>query len=356
MCGVLSRLATIPLDTHDIAVYFNSSRWIIEGGRLYRDVPSEYPLLANIIFAAWRYAANLICPGFDGFKYTWSLSAGLIYIYAVRKIVSDATPLVVLAWVAPAPIYFAVSRFDIYPTVATLLSLFAIRRGNYNQAAVWLGVAAAFKGYALFMLPAFCVFVSYQRGVVAAVYASVLVVAPMILSVLVTHTFVDWEAALVPFKIQAGRGLNGESTYDAINYLLGTQLRSEQISLLPQFLQLASALAAAAMRPKKFEDLVNSFIFAVLGFATFSAFYSPQFVLWFLPLVSFSGSRVMVISMIVLSWLTFLYFPISYGHLPALLPTTIVAVSLLRLFMMLLSIAHWLGVSAPASDEYNSSR
>jgi hypothetical protein len=39
---------------------------------------------------------------------------------------------------------------------------------------------------------------------------------------------------------------------------------------------------------RRFEDLINSFLFAIFGFMSFSTFYSPQFVLWVLPLICFS--------------------------------------------------------------------
>jgi len=96
------------------------------------------------------------------------------------------------------------------------------------------------------------------------------------------------------------------------------------------------------MRPQSFEDLVNAFLFAVLGFMSFSVFYSPQYVLWVLPLACFSTSRVMLISATTLSWLTYLYFPFSsdlrgVGQLGFFEPM-IVAVSLLRLFMMFLAV------------------
>ena len=66
----------------DLRVYFESSRWIIEGGKLYKDAPSEYPPLANVVFAVWRWLGNLVYPGFTGFIYTWVISSSLIYLWA----------------------------------------------------------------------------------------------------------------------------------------------------------------------------------------------------------------------------------------------------------------------------------
>src|SRR5262249_33546766 len=104
--------------------------------------------------------------------------------------------------------------------------------------------------------------------------------------------------------------------------------------------------------PRTFEDLVNAFIFAVLGFMTFSVFYSPQFVLWLLPLVCFSRSGPMLISAIAFSWLTYLYFPISYhlGHRAAPFHAAVVAVSLVRVFMMSLAIVHGLRLPVQSLD------
>jgi hypothetical protein len=334
---------SLAFDPNDMYVYFDSARWISEGGRLYREVPSEYPLLANIIFATVRYLGNLLHPGILGFYGIWIASTWFVYLYVLYRIATGTTMLAALAWLAPAPIYFALFRFDLFPAAATLMSLFAIRRTRYIEGAVWLGVAVALKGYALFLLPAYCAFMLHQRGLAAAIKVGALALAPMILSLLATLTFAGWEGMVAPFNFHAVRTLNGESTYDAINYLFGAPVVSErsEVRWLAQSLQVGCALAAVVMRPQSFDDLGNAFLFAVLGFMSFSVFYSPQFVLWILPLVCFSGSWIMLISAIFLSWLTYLYYPITYVHpglLPSLFKPVIIAVGLLRLFMMFLAV------------------
>ena len=115
-------------DDHDIGVYFRSSRWIVEGSILYNDVFSEYPLLANAIFAAIRYVTEATFPGNLGFQYLWVLMAGVIYALATIRVATFASLLSAAIWLAPASIYFALFRYDIYPAVATLFGLFAIRR------------------------------------------------------------------------------------------------------------------------------------------------------------------------------------------------------------------------------------
>jgi hypothetical protein len=347
---------TLAFDPSDLNVYFDSARWVIEGGCLYREVSSDYPLFANLIFATVRYLGNLLDPGIFrhpglfGFYGLWITSTWLVYLYALYRIATGTSMLAALAWLAPAPIYFAVFRFDIYPAVATLMALFAIRRASYIKGAIWLGVAVALKGYALFLLPAYCVFMVYQRGFATAIKLGALAIAPMILSLFATLAFAGWEGMFAPFKFQVLRTLNGEATYDAINYLLGFSVIPElsEVRWVGHALQVACALAAAAMRPRTFDDLVNTFLFALLGFISFSFFYSPQFVLWILPLISFSGSRIMLISAILLSWLTYLYYPINEVLIQhsGLFRSMIIAVSSIRLFMMILTVKKYSSVTA----------
>lgn len=342
----------LAFDAHDLNVYFNSAGWIVDGGRLYRDVPSEYPVVANIIFAMLRYLANLIHPGAHAFYIVWAAVAGLVYICAARRIVKDSTMLAAVAWLAPAPIYFALLRFDIYPAFATLMFLFSARRADYFHGAVWLGVAIALKGYALFLLPAYCVFILHQRGFVAAIKVAALAGAPTVLGLLVILSLFGWEGMAAPFMFHAVRTFNGQSTYDAINYLFGNpespllewlelrwpKVQWSEVQLAAPSLQIGCALFAAAMRPRSFGDLVDALLFAALGFISFSVFYSPQFVLWILPLACFSTSRRMLLSAIGFSYLTYLYFPISYDLTlyPSALRAMVIVVSVLRLFMMCL--------------------
>lgn len=330
-------------DPHDIRVYFESSRWIFGYGTLYQDVASEYPPLANLVFAIARTVASTINRDALPFEYVWVIAAGLVYLYALARVASETSQLAMLAWLAPAPIYFALFRYDIYPAAALLLAMLALRRDDHFEGAFWIGIAIALKGFALFLLPAFFVFVFYRSSLKAAIYGAGLALAPIIVSLFAVLVFAGWQGVAAPFALQSGRGFNGESLYDAINYVANFAFTAKDISPFPPLAQLACSLIAAAMRPRTFPELVNAFLFAVLGFITFSTFYSPQFVLWILPIASFSSSCAILISSVAFSWLTFLYFPISYDlahHEPAF-KVSVVAVTALRLLLMALVVFDW---------------
>jgi hypothetical protein len=291
---------------------------VIGRGRLYKEIFSPYPLLANLIFAFIRFSAEMLHPTLNGFFWLWMVVTWFLYLWIVYQVATKTSTLAALVWLAPAPLYFALLRFDIYPSAATLLALLSIRQSRYFEGAVWLGIAIALKGYALFLLPAYIVFIFYRKGFVDSVKVITITLAPFILTHLAILAFSGWEGVKAPYRFHVYRGLNGESTYDAINYVFRFLFDSrvvEKISVFPwiaQSLQIAISLLAAALRPKTFDDLLNAFLIAILGFVSFSIFHSPQFVLWIAPIVCFSRSRWLLILAITFSWMTYIYFPILY--------------------------------------------
>src|SRR5262249_38488834 len=142
-----------------------------------------------------------------------------------------------------------------------------------------------------------------------------LALAPFAAGNLAVVAFAGWEGLLAPYRFHAARGLNGESTYDALAYVMRTPFVQDLITGRPWIargLQIGAALGAVGLRPRNFQSLVDAFLVALLGFITFSEFHSPQFLLWVLPIASFSRAPAMVTSAIALSWLTFLYFPVAF--------------------------------------------
>ena len=193
-----------------LAVYFKSSRWIFgEGHSLSRRrvrIPASREFGIRDLALALASALN---RDRQTFEYVWVVAAGLIYLYALFRVAGETSWLATLAWLGPARIYLALFRFDIYPAAAMLLAMMANRRGAYIEGAIWIGIAAALKGFALFLGPAFFVFIFYQRGLKAAIYCTGIVMAPTLLSLLVTLIFAGWEGTLAPFELQVGRNFNG---------------------------------------------------------------------------------------------------------------------------------------------------
>ena len=167
------------------------------------------------------------------------------------------------------------------------------------------------KGYALFAVPAVVIFTWRNRGVRPALIVGTLCVAPLAVANLSVAALVGVDAMLSPYRFHAFRLSDGESSYDALYYLTAF-LFEQQPRLGGPFaacLQLSCALLAAAMRPRSFDDLLNALLVALLGFMSFSLFYSPQFILWVLPIVCLTRDRLLYRLAAVFGWVSYFHFP-----------------------------------------------
>ena len=332
-------------DWQDIHVYFESSRWIVGGGTLYRAVPSEYPLLANLIFAVVRLVSQVVsvlADPYDRFAWVWVSLMLPLWFFVLHRLWTRFPRPALLLWLTPASLYFALYRFDALAVLLSLLCVEAIYQDRLRRAALMLGLVTALKGYSLFLLPAFAVYVWRRRGFAEAAVTSVVNLAPFALANLVTLLFGGVEGLMFAYRFHAARWLNGESTWDAIAYLTGPAIRDwlPRFTKLPMILAAACALIAAGFRPREPRDLMRAFLFATTGFISFSVFYSPQFVLWLVPFVADFASPLASWLVVAASWLTFAYFPVAFFkrlHHRRLFELTVAAVAALRLMILLVA-------------------
>ncbi len=304
-------------DEVDVSIYFKSSRWAAGQGILYKDVFSEYPFFANLIFGFFRVLAEffqLFSSSLQNFWFFWISGAWFIYVWILYQVATKISKQALWVWLAPAPLYFSLLRFDIYPAVMTLLALFAIRKEKYFQGAFWLGFAIALKGYVLFLLPSYFVFLCYRKGFLTSLKITAFCLVPFLFSNLAVFAYSGLEGLTKPYSFHITRDLNRESSYDAIIYIFHLQFLRNILDFpkIARFLQIGISLFAAWLQPKRFKDLVDSFLLAIVGFMSFSTFYSPQFVLWSAPIACFSRSRWINFFAIAFSWMTYLYFPVVY--------------------------------------------
>jgi len=310
-------------DSYDPLVYYNASSWVANGGTLYRDVLSEYPPAATLIFAAVRYISETLRPfpsAFDSFVWAWMSTAWVVYLAIIRTTLNHLPPKMVWLWLNPVVLYFALQRFDIYPAGLTLLALIAASRDRYLTAALWLGLAASVKGYPLFVVPAFVLYVLKLAGFSRAIRACVICGGVFVAPICVVASYAGWDAATLPFLYHAARGLDPDeksSTYHVAIEVLGIeQVRDLTANrTIPRVLQLATVLLAASLVPSRI-DRIDQFalagLLAVTGFMSFSLFFSPQFVIWLVPFAVYSNSRLILATVHATLVATWLFFPVAY--------------------------------------------
>lgn len=303
-------------DWHDMHVYFLSSGWVEGQGRLYREVPSEYPLLANVLFAATRVVSRLVplADAYDKFAWTWVTTTLALYCVTLHRLVTRYPRLSLLLWLTPSALHFSIYRFDVYAVLLGLLAVEAIRAEKLHRAALLLGLITALKGYSLFLLPAYLFYVFAKRGLRDAAVIAALYLGPFVLGNLITLAFSGMEGLMYAYKFHAMRSFNGESTYDAVSYVFGPGFRDlvTRVPKLPLAMQALGALIAMAFRPRTPDQLLRAFLFATTMFVSFSVFYSPQFVLWMVPFVAEWSMPAVSWLMVALSWVTFAYFPVAF--------------------------------------------
>jgi len=137
-------------------------------GTLYVNVPSEYPLLANLFFALVRLvsgALNTQPTALLSFEVTWVTCGWWMWLAVLFLLWRNAPRRAIWLWLNPAALYFSLYRFDVYLVAGTLLCLLAARDGRIRTAALLLGATVALKGFAILFVPAFALWV-WQNKVV----------------------------------------------------------------------------------------------------------------------------------------------------------------------------------------------
>ena len=301
-------------DYHDIQVYFKSTNWIVGEGKLYLDVQSEYPFLANILFAFCRLISlplSIFINSFTSFSITWcllSLLAWRICFKAIHPFVDNDISKSI-AWCLPALIYFSLNRYDIYPALFVILCFSSISRKKIYLGALYLGIAIALKGYGLFMMPSLVYYLYKNYGKGKALKFTLVALSPFALGNIIVLISLGPLAFLSSYEFHAYRTFNGQSTWDTF----GLQSIVTSFHLAPTLCTALASIAGYLRKPRTLHDCADSCLLSVVGFVSSTVFYSPQFCLWFLSLSSFSKNKIVILLTTTLAFVAYLYFPVGYG-------------------------------------------
>jgi uncharacterized membrane protein len=305
----------------DVHIYQGYAEKLLHGALPYRDVFVEYPpgafavFLPPTAFGADHYnAAFKALMALCGAATIVLVALVLAELGTSRRRIVAAVGLLALAPVAVGPI--SLNTYDAWPALLTVLALWLLLRRHDLLAFAVLGLAVSAKVYPLVLVP-LAGWLVWRRagarrttialGVLVAVAAAV--VAPF--------------AAYAPhgvfesFRSQATRGLQVESLgaslllvldrfglYDAevvrTTGVAGRNLAGGAADAVAAGLLVLEVVAVATVwalyvRARDARELLPvAFAAAVAGFLAFTKVFSPQYLVWLLPLVVAAWSPVAV--------------------------------------------------------------
>ncbi len=212
----------------------------------------------------------------------------------------------------PAALYFSLNRFDVLPALLTALSLACLGRRHLIASAALLAAAMMIKVYPALLAPLILRFLWPERRAAMTWAAAFAATASLIL--LPQLLLWGWEPVWAPYRFQLSRPPFPPSAYGIILPLwLG---RADLLGTIFRFGTLALAtFLILRRRPSDMTALLRRGALLLIAFVTLPVFYSPQWILWLVPLLAplARRSRAVAALAIGLDLLTYLTFPVVMG-------------------------------------------
>jgi Glycosyltransferase family 87 len=305
----------------DVHVYQGYAESFLHGGLPYRDVFVEYPPGAFAVFmppaafgASHYNAAFKSLMALCGIVTILLAALVLVELGASRTRLFTAVGLLAVAPIALGPI--SLNTYDAWPALMSVLALLLLLRGRDLLAGGALGLAVSAKVYPLVFVPLAGVYVWRRAGPRRCAGAFAVLVAVAVV-VVVPFAAYDLHGVASSFRAQAERGLQIESLgaslllaadrlglYHArVVETAGVAGRNLSGSLPHAVAVLTVVLEALAVVAVWFlyarardarARLPLAFAAAVAGFLAFTKVFSPQYLVWLVPLVVITGSWVAV--------------------------------------------------------------
>jgi glycosyl transferase family 87 len=321
----------------DVHVYEGYAERLLDGALPYRDVFVEYPPGA---FAAFLPPTLFGGDNYNGaFKALMALcgAATLVLVALVlaelgtsRARIGAAVALLALAPLALGPI--SLNTYDAWPALLTVFALWLLLRGRDFLAFGALGLAVTAKVYPLVLVPLACIFLWRRAGPrrVAIATGVLLTVAMLVVAPFAAYAP---HGVFESFRSQAERGLQIESLGASVLLVLdrvglydvsvvrttgvaGRELAGDAadtvatVSLVLEALAVVTVWILYARARDARSRLPLAFAAAVAGFLAFTKVFSPQYLVWLLPLVVFDGAAAIALaaSAVVLAQVWFFHY------------------------------------------------
>lgn len=316
-------------DDGDRSVYFERAQFYPKRLTPFRDVFSEYPTLGTFAFAT-----PYLLPGSsnnmtrEAYVFRWScvmaavygLTIALVAVFRRRYGLSAAPALLLLG---PSALYFGLMRFDILCAWVVCLSLMAFARERYLLAYVLLGVGTLVKWYPAVLVPVYLAFhfsrdwTRFRTHTIRYAFAYGVTVLAI---VGFTIAYVTWDGFLVPYRFHGARGGQYFNPY----WLVTTSYHRTlglNAATMPWVngaflaLQLSIVPLMLFVRVRSLTDVLRHSVLAIYLFITFARIDSPQWILWYLPIIlMFARNTSTLVLVFLLTVANYIVFPVAFDY------------------------------------------
>ena len=297
----------------DVHLYGGFARSVFDGAVPYRDFFMEYPpgalavFLPPEVFGSAHYnAAFKALMTLCGAATLVVVALLLAHLGATRARLWAALALLALSPIALGPI--SLNTYDAWPALLTVVALALLAAAAPVAAFAVLGLAFAAKLYPIVLVLPASVFVwrtlgrsAALRSLAAFVTVAAVLVVPFL--ALAPHGLLE------SFRAQAGRSLQVESlggsllgVADRLGWYSATVLHRtghtisydlvgwlpRAIGVVSSVLQVLAVVGVTLLYLRRRDDLMRlaaAFAAVVAGFLAFTRFFSPQYLVWLIPLV-----------------------------------------------------------------------
>lgn len=282
----------------DTPTYQQYGDAIVHGGQVpYRDFAIEYPpgALPPFILPA-------LTSGYDA-TFGWLMAACGLAVLPLVQVLRPAA----LWFVALSPVLIgslAYTRFDLWPALLSVAALVALARDRHALGFALLGAAFAVKLWPAVLVPLALVWTWRRRRSLRPALAGVAVALAAFLpfAVLAPHGLEEslHRQAARPLQVESlGASLLVElhlrdhvvTSYGSQNLAGSGADAAAVVSTAAQIAALVAVWVLFARGPAQRDRLVRHAAAAVAAFIAFGKVFSPQFLIWLVPLVPLVRGR-----------------------------------------------------------------
>ncbi|MFH1565160.1 MAG: hypothetical protein ABIC82_04935 [bacterium] len=296
-------------DPGDFEVYFlRSFLFIGESPNGIKNF-SEYPQLALLFLTIPRFFVD------NFFQYTKTLiimlslcfiSFLIVNIKLLKKINNNINYIWLLF--LPSVIYFTFNRFDIFPALLVQISLLLFFTKKYKSSFFVVGLAILAKWYAFLLLPILFIYLKDRISKKKIYNLFLILFFTIIIPFFITLYCRGLLSVFEPYIFHSMRGKEPGSLYALVpNFYM-----IKYIFIFLQFIGIFFVLLKAKIQ--NYKDIINWSAVLIMVFILFCPIFSPQWIIWFLPLLVLTAdTKKLVFLIIFYDLINYLQFPILHN-------------------------------------------